>query len=137
MHAAESEGFTALPPIPSIRPAIPSTPGIYEDGELKPAPTGVVVYDADKFPQEFRGNVLTALYWHGQPGSRYRQITRTFQTEEEGKKVWKTLSFIEGLDRPTAMAVGPDGALYVADMRGGKADPDVPGAIYRVTYEGK
>ena len=101
------------------------------------APTGVVVYDADKFPQEFRGNILTALYWHGEPGSIYRQVTRTFQTEEEGKKIWKTDSFVEGLDRPTALAIGPDGALYIADMRGGKADADFPGAIYRVTYEGK
>lgn len=101
------------------------------------APTGVTVYDAAAFPESYRGNVLTALYWHGMPGASYRQVMRTFQTEQDGKTIWKTRNFVEGLDRPTALAVGPDGALYVADMRGGKAESDVPGAIYRVSYQGK
>ncbi len=98
------------------------------------APTGVAVYKAEQFPEAYRGNVLTALYAHGQPGARYRQITRTFETTQDGKKVWRTRSFVEGLDHPTALAIGPDGALYIADMRGGKADAHFPGAIYRVTY---
>lgn len=101
------------------------------------APTGVKVYDATMFPEAYRGNIISALYWHGEPGASYRQVVRTFQVDEEGKKVWKTRSFVEGLDRPTALAIGPDGALYIADMRGGKADPEFPGAIYRVTYVGK
>lgn len=101
------------------------------------APTGVVVYDAAQFPAAYRGNVLTSLYAHGQPDSRYRQVTRTFQSEQDGKPVWKTRSFVQGLDHPTALAVGPDGALYIADIRGGKADENFPGAIYRVTYQGQ
>ena len=99
------------------------------------APTGVAVYAAEQFPKAYRGSVLTALYAHGQPGSGYRQITRTFEAEQEGKRIWKTRTFVEGLDHPTALAIGPDGALYIADMRGGKADADFPGAIYRVTYQ--
>ncbi len=49
----------------------------------------------------------------------------------------KMRNFIQGLDRPTALAIGRDDALYIADMRGGKADPEFPGTIYRVWYAGK
>lgn len=100
------------------------------------APTGVVVYDANQFPHDYRGNVLTTLYWRGREASSYRVVARVFPVEQEGKTVWKIRNLIEGLDRPVALTVGPDGALYVADMRGGKAAADFPGAIYRITYMG-
>lgn len=101
------------------------------------APTGVTVYDAKQFPQDYLANVMVALYWTGRPNGSFRQIVRVFQTEEDGKKVWKLRTFVDGLDRPDAVAIGPDGALYIADMRGGKADENFPGVIYRVTYTGK
>lgn len=97
------------------------------------APTGVVVYDGSLFPEEYRGNVLTALYWRGRPAAFWREIVRVDPNVAEGKAV-KARAFIQGVDRPTALAVGPDGALYIADMRGGKADPDFPGVILRVSY---
>ncbi len=100
------------------------------------APTGVIVYDADQYPEDYRGNVLTTLYWLGREASSFRLVTRALQVEEEGKPVWRSRNFIEGLDRPVALTVGPDGAVYVADMRGGKAAPDFPGAIYRITFTG-
>jgi len=98
------------------------------------APTGVTVYDAQMFPAEFRGDVLVALYWRGRPGASFRQVVRAFQDEKDGKRIWKMRNFVEGLDRPVALTVGSDGALYIADMRGGKGDPEFPGAIYRVTF---
>ncbi len=101
------------------------------------APTGVLVYNADKFPNGWRGDAFVALYWHGLPNSHYRQVVRISIGDQDGKMVGRLREFISGVDRPTALSVGPDGALYIADMRGGKADPAAPGAIYRVTYKGK
>ncbi len=98
------------------------------------APTGLVVYEADKFPAEYKGNIFTALYWRGLPGNSYRAVARAVPTVRDGVTKWELHDFISGLDRPVALTLGPDGALYIADMRGGKADPEAPGAIYRVTY---
>lgn len=100
------------------------------------APTGVIVYNGDKFPKEYDGSVLTTLYWRGRENSSYRVVARVFPVQQKGKTVWKIRNFIEGLDRPIALTLGPDGALYVADMRGGKGDANFPGAIYRITYTG-
>lgn len=108
------------------------------------APTGVTVYNAPAsalegaaFPKGYRDSVFVALYWHGQPGARYREIVRVSEGKDNGRVTWTPRAFATGLDRPTALAVGPDGALYVADMRGGKADPEAPGALYRIFYDGK
>jgi glucose/arabinose dehydrogenase len=98
------------------------------------APTGLVAYEGDNFPAEYRDNIITALYWRGLPGNSYRAVARIVPTVQDGITKWELHDFISGLDRPIALAVGPDGALYIADMRGGKADPEAPGAIYRVTY---
>jgi glucose/arabinose dehydrogenase len=100
------------------------------------APTGITVYEANQFPADYKGDVMVALYWRGRPGASYRQLVRVFQAEQDGKKVWKMRNFVEGLDRPIALAVGPDGSLFIADMRGGKGDAQFPGTIYRVTYKG-
>jgi glucose/arabinose dehydrogenase len=102
------------------------------------APTGVTVYEHQNFPAEYRGNIITALYWRGQPGSgmRYREVVRVVPEVKDGVTTFTMQPFLGGLDRPVALAVDADGALYVADMRGGKADPDAPGMIYKIEFVG-
>lgn len=107
------------------------------------APTGLTVYNVPiptvttAFPKNYDGNLFTALYWHARPGSRYREVVRIVPEDQDGSTVWNMRDFIDGLDRPVALVVGPDGALYIGDMRGGKADPEAPGVIYRVAYQGQ
>lgn len=97
------------------------------------APTGVVVYDGAKAPPAFKGNILVALYWRARRGVAWREVVRVVAGDKEDKPTWKVEDFVHGIDRPTALAVGPDGAVYIADMRGGKADPEFPGVIFRVS----
>jgi glucose/arabinose dehydrogenase len=101
------------------------------------SPTGVAVYDATAFPESYRGDLFVGIYWHGLPGTNFREVVRLAETGKASARTWQTRSFVQGLDRPTALLVGKDGALYIADMRGGKADPEFPGVIYRVSYVGK
>lgn len=101
------------------------------------APTGVAVYNGTAFPPGYRGSVFSALYWRGRANAWGREVVRVALGEKEGNPAWQVHDFVDGLDRPTALAVGPDGALYVADMRGGKADPDFAGAIFRISYVGQ
>lgn len=106
------------------------------------APTGITVYNVgaattNAFPPRFRGDIFVALYWHARPNSRYREVVRVVRQEQDGKINWSVRDFADGLDRPVALAIGPDGALYIADLRGGKADPEAPGAIYRISYNGQ
>lgn len=107
------------------------------------APTGVTVYEpppnatTQPFPEAYKGNVFVALYWHGRPGAHFREVVRALPGGKGDNAGWRLRAFADGLDHPTAVVVGPDGALYVADMRGGKADPDAPGAIYRIVYQGE
>lgn len=101
------------------------------------APTGVTVYNATAFPPEYLGSVFAALYWRGRTGASWREVVRVALGEKDGKPAWQVHDFVDGLDHPTALAVGPDGAMYIADMRGGKADPEFAGAIFRVSYIGQ
>lgn len=104
------------------------------------APEGVVFYDGEQFPERYRGGVFITFHgsWNrsplpqagykiafvpvmdGRPTGRYETFADGFagETVEPG----------EAAHRPTGLAVGPDGSLYVADDAGGR--------IWRIRYVG-
>lgn len=104
------------------------------------APDGMVRYDKQEFPARYRNGVFIAFHgsWNRAP---YPQggYNVVFQPLVEGRASGNCEIFADGFagavktpdgaeHRPTGLAVGPDGALYISD--------DVGGRIYRVTYKG-
>lgn len=104
------------------------------------APDGMVHYDKQVFPSRYRNGVFIAFHgsWNRAP---YPQggYNVVFQPLLDGHAAGNCEIFADGFaggvktpdgaeHRPTGIAVGPDGALYVSD--------DVRGRIYRITYKG-
>lgn len=102
------------------------------------APMQMAFYDGNAFPEDYRGDAFIAMRgsWNRRPPSGYEVVRIDF---ENGKPV-AFERFLEGfllqqengkygyLGRLTGVAVGMDGALFVAD--------DSNGIVYRVHYEG-
>ncbi len=92
---------------------------------------GLVMYEADQFPAEYRGSIFVALF------SDPRKVVRAWR-DENGK--WQHQDFVTQMNRPIDLIVGADGALYIADMNTGasrgNADPNNPAVIYRIEYVG-
>jgi glucose/arabinose dehydrogenase/mono/diheme cytochrome c family protein len=104
------------------------------------APDGMVRYDKQEFPSRYRDGVFIAFHgsWNRAPYAQggYNVV---FQSLVAGHGSGNCEIFADGFaggvktpdgaeHRPTGLAVGPDGALYISD--------DVRGRIYRVTYKG-
>jgi glucose/arabinose dehydrogenase/mono/diheme cytochrome c family protein len=104
------------------------------------APNDMVLYEQQQFPARYRKGVFIAFHgsWNRAP---YRQggYNVVFQGLSGDLASGKCEIFADGFagadkspgkaaHRPTGLAVGPDGALYVAD--------DVAGRIYRIVYRG-
>lgn len=105
------------------------------------APDGLLLYSGRQFPAAYRGGAFIAFHgsWnrapepqqgykvvflpmhHGRPG-RWRDFARGFA----GVAVIRNPG--AAAHRPTGLAQGPDGSLYISDDRGGR--------IWRVVYAG-
>jgi len=104
------------------------------------APNGMVHYDEPQFPKRYRDGVFIAFHgsWDRAP---YPQggYNVVFQPLSGDHASGQCEVFADGFagpnkspqgagHRPSGLAVGPDGSLYVSD--------DVSGRIYRIVYRG-
>ncbi len=104
------------------------------------APNDLKIYKASQFPKGYSGGAFIAFHgsWNRAPGPQggYNVV---FQPLSDGKPSGDYLVFADGFagkhkdpgraaHRPSGLAIGPDGALYITD--------DKAGRIWRVTYNG-
>ena len=104
------------------------------------APNGMARYDGKNFPARYRAGLFIAFHgsWNRAPYAQggYNVV---FQPLDGDRASASCEIFADGfagpvkspegaVHRPSGLAVGPDGALYVAD--------DIRGRIYRIVYTG-
>lgn len=104
------------------------------------APNAMVRYDQTQFPAHYRGGVFIAFHgsWDRAPYAQggYNVIFQALSGDHASGQcevfadgfAGAVKSPAEAEHRPTGLAVGPDGSLYVSD--------DVKGRIYRIVYQG-
>lgn len=95
------------------------------------APLGITFYRGTQFPERYRNAAFVAQHgsWNRSRKSGYRVLALFFGSDGKIEAEDFATGFEENEDvfgRPTGLAVGPDGALYVSD--------DFTGSIYRIAY---
>jgi glucose/arabinose dehydrogenase len=104
------------------------------------APNDVAIYTGHGFPGAYAQGAFIAFHgsWNRAPAPQDGYLV-AFQPLRDGKPAGQWIRFADGFageyrepgratHRPAGLAVGSDGALYIAD--------DVRGTIWRVTYHG-
>lgn len=103
------------------------------------APLGLLFYDGEMFPAEYRGSLFVTFHgsWNRNLPTGYKVVRIKFS--DKGEAQGSPEDFITGwirpgetkkgkwMGRPVGLVVGPDGAMYVTD--------DSAGVVYRVTWE--
>ena len=104
------------------------------------APNDLLIYTGKAFPAPYQGGAFVAFHgsWNRAPAPQggYNVV---FQPMRDGKASGDFITFADGFAgavkepgraafRPTGLAMGPDGAIYISD--------DVKGRIWRITYRG-
>jgi glucose/arabinose dehydrogenase/cytochrome c5 len=104
------------------------------------APNGMVLYNQKQFPAHYRQGLFIAFHgsWNRAPYAQggYNVVFQALSGEKASGKCEIFADGFAGADkspgkaahRPSGLAVGPDGSLYMSD--------DVAGRIYRVVYHG-
>jgi glucose/arabinose dehydrogenase/mono/diheme cytochrome c family protein len=104
------------------------------------APNDLALYSGNDFPAAYRGGAFIAFHgsWNRAPFPQggYNVV---FQPLADGKPAGSYVVFADGFagavkepgqatHRPSGLAIGPDGALYIAE--------DAHGRVWRVTFRG-
>jgi glucose/arabinose dehydrogenase len=110
------------------------SPGPKEPGAAFPdqlTPTALAIYQGTNFPPEYRGGAFIAFQSASRQGAPSGgKYTVVFQPMANGRASGPAEVFAHGFTayRPSGLAIGPDGALFVSDS--------VQGRIWRITYGG-